>query len=127
MITDYTDDELRQELRRRAAVRRKEAAKLRALTSHWKYYEGVVTKIVNARQVCNMEYVVDSEYLRNCRRKWLNNWKAFRALPGTFNKNTIPKVGDTVILRCRIYVNPKRDGLSDSKVTGVKEVDNGKK
>lgn len=127
MITDYTDDELRQELRRRAAVRRKEAAKSRALTSHWKYYEGVVTKIVNARQVCNIEYIVDSEYLQNSNWKSLNNWKAFRALPGVFNKNTIPKIGDTVILRHRLYVNPKRNGLNDSKIIGLKEVDNGKK
>lgn len=100
-LQDYTDDELREELKRRAKERRAATRKERDRGSDYAYAMATVTWMSNSA-FTRRQYEVtltDSEFER---LRYAINHKTFiiRSLSG-FNKGNAPKVGDTVLLKGR--------------------------
>lgn len=105
-LKDYTTDELRMELRRR----KDEELKKRSLNGEnvpkYLYAKGVVKDILNTnRAFCNWVWYVDI-FDEDWKRLGLSvsntsHWYQLCS-GGIFRKNNSPKIGDVVMLKCRV-------------------------
>ena len=96
-LKDFTTEELREELRRRAKEARINAGKKKP-----EYIEiiGVVTKITNNRRsFMYNQYTLD---INDDRVKDYNRYATFTLKTGKFKKDNYPQIGDTVIIKQRL-------------------------
>ena len=105
-LHEYTDEELRAEIRRRTAIKAKQTREA-GKREKYIYWEGIVSKISPPRyddSLYSIEFYIDplTESLQ-CK---MGTWSRFKLVSGFgFNKSNIPEVGDKVKLR---YRNGKR-------------------
>ena len=99
-LKDYTTIELLDELRRRA----KEAPR-QPIVPEYEYVTGKVISIINSdKGFTRWRYVVeisDEDVKKHSCFNSMPKWR-FELYSGKFKKDTAPKVGDIVRIRCRI-------------------------
>lgn len=124
MLSNYTDDELREELKRRAKERRKALANK---PTEYIYLKGIVKQIDNI--ACHyhngVKYkaytwwkfkVLDFECDEPRVINWCFHWNEFKcALP----KHKAPKVGDKVLIKIRKTKNLSPYNVKNSKIIEV--------
>lgn len=125
-LKDYTTEELREELKRRA-----KEARLNAKRSEPEYKEftGVIKSIdqwhcsIYSYLFCITSAVVNGERTNDYRYN-----TDFKLKQGLFHKNTIPQVGDVVLLRYkRTKVNRNKEIFDIKKAKIVKIIEHGSK
>lgn len=112
-LSEYTDEELKEELRRRIVIKMRGVAKNNR-TPSWHIWEGIVVNRIE-REGSLPRYRIDSQELRdNPEYKHLNKSHFFSLNTDFFvAKKFFPKIGDKVKLRYRIT---KEKTYSDSTI-----------
>lgn len=96
-LKDFTTEELREELRRRAKEARINAGKKKP---EYIEIEAVVTKIINNRKSFMYgQYILD---IKDDRVKDYDKNNTYTLKTGKFKKDNYPQVGDTVIVKQRL-------------------------
>lgn len=112
-LSEYTDEELKEELRRRIVIKMRGVVKNNR-TPSWHIWEGIVVNRIE-REGSLPRYRIDSQELRdNPEYKHLNKSHFFSLNTDFFvAKKFFPKIGDKVKLRYRIT---KEKTYSDSTI-----------
>ena len=127
-LKDYTTEELRAELKRRRVQAMKEAKKQ---IPAYKEFTATVERVQNSYGSIN-RYVysitdanphnseIKSELFANI------SWRSFKLQTNTFNKATVPKIGDKVLLRYRKHKTCKTEifDFTKAKIVEVLERSN---
>ena len=127
-LKDYTTEELREELKRRRTQAIKEAKKQ---IPEYKEFTAIVERVNNSygsinRYVYNITDAnphnceIESELFANI------SWRCFKLQKSTFNKDTVPKIGDKVLLRYRRHKTCKAEifDFTKAKIVEVLERSN---
>lgn len=108
-LKDYTDDELREELKRRSIEKRRNTPK----KIEYVEFEATVDSIDGYRENYigtrfNKPFTLWSYRVKDCSYEFANQylWNDYKLFLGKFNKSNAPKVGDRVRLRYRKTKNP---------------------
>lgn len=111
LLKDFSTEDLANEIKRRkkearAAIGRKKTV--------WYEWTGVVSERFREHlNIRHIGYCIESDILEYKNR-------TFYLKPGIFNKKTMPKVGDTVVLAVKITAADKgRPRISDSKIIRI--------
>lgn len=121
-LHEYTDEQLRAEIRRRAAIKAKQTRET-SKREKYIYWEGIVSKILPPRyddSLYSIEFYIDplTEYLQGK----MGIWSRFKLVSGFgFNKSNMPKVGDKVKLRYRNGKKHEAIRIYDSRIIEVIE------
>ncbi len=114
-LQDYTTDELRAELKRRATEARKAANVNRDRKAKYLYAEGTVIEVYNdscgrKRPFSEWRFRVriDDEYATKLNIQSWNIDSCHNVDRAKFKKSTAPKEGDRVRLKCRITKDSPR-------------------
>lgn len=121
-LYEYTDEQLRAEIRRRAAIKAKQTREANK-GGKYLYWEGIVQKIWKSRYDRNLysiEFYI--EPLTESLKGKIGTWERFKLVSGFgFNKGNMPQAGDSVKLR---YWNGKKHEairIHDSRIIEVTE------
>ena len=121
-LHEYTDEQLRAEIRRRAAIKAKQTRET-SQREKYIYWEGIVSNISTPhydRSLYSIEFYIDplTESLQG--KNW--SWERFKLVSGFgFNKSNMPKVGDKVKLRYRNGKKHEAIRIHDSRIIEVIE------
>lgn len=101
-LKDYTTEQLRNELKRRAKINRISAAK----RVRFIYVKGIVTNVINYDRSfyffkCKVK-ILDEEFTKHTLSLTFGNNFTYPLKNGCFKKSEAPKVGDTVFLSHRL-------------------------
>lgn len=117
-LQDFTTDELRAELKRRATEARKAANANRDRNPKYLYADGTVIKVYDTSCGKNRPFSewqfkvrIDEEYVV---KYGIQSWGKERDLDvnrAKFKKHNAPKVGDRVRLKCRVTKGSPRWGM----------------
>lgn len=115
-LQDYTTDELRAELKRRATEARKAANVNRDRKAKYLYAEGTVIKVYNdscgrKRPFSEWRFMVllDDKYIIAYNiPSYQRSGRVYCVNRAKFNKTTAPKEGDRVRLKCRVTKDSPR-------------------
>lgn len=125
-LKDYTTEELREELKRRA-----KEARLNAKRSEPEYKEftGVIEYIDQRhRGIYSYLFDITSSVVNGERTNDYIYNSGFKLKQGLFQKNTIPQVGDVVLLRYkRTKVNRNKEVFDIKNAKIVKIIEHGSK
>lgn len=125
-LKDYTTEELREELKRRA-----KEARLNAKRSEPEYKEftGVIEYIDQRhRGIYSYLFYIRSAIVNGVLTKDYRYNTDFKLKQGLFHKNTIPQVGDVVLLRYkRTKVNRNKEIFDIRNAKIVKIIEHGSK
>lgn len=94
-LKDYTTEELREELKRRAKEARQNAVREKP-----KYIE-IECKITNVHSCSYSKSFMQTEYSIETNDDRINSYdinRRYKLKNGCFTKNNVPKIGDTVII-----------------------------
>lgn len=116
-LSDYTTEELREELKRRRVQAMKEAKKQ---IPAYKEFTATVKELHNSwGNINGYVYSVKDAEPHNCdiESRFFDNigWKGFGLQTNTFNKETAPKIGDKVLLRYRRHKTQKVESFDFMK------------
>lgn len=121
-LQEYTDEQLRAEIRRRAAIKAKQTRET-SKREKYIYWEGIVSKISIPhydRSLYSIEFYIDP--LTESLKGKIGTWERFRLASGFgFNKRNMPKVGDKVKLRYRDVKKHECIKRHDSRIVEVIE------
>ena len=127
-LKDYTTEELRAELKRRRTQAIKEAKKQ---IPEYKEFTAIVERVKNSWGNVNLyRYIIMDAKPHNSEIKselFANiSWKEFSLQKNTFNKATVPKIGDKVLLRYRRHKTCKAEifDFTKAKIVEVLERSN---
>lgn len=119
-LHEYTDEQLRAEIRRRAAIKAKQTREI-SKREKYIYWEGIVSKISTPhydRSLYSIEFYIVP--LTESLQGKIGTWERFKLVSGFgFNKSNMPKVGDKVKLR---YRNVKKRKSINSHYSRIIEV-----
>lgn len=115
-LQDYTTDELRAELKRRATEARKAANVSRDRKAKYLYAEGTVINVYGSncgykRPFSEWRFMVllDDKYIIAYNiPSYQRSGRDYRVNRAKFNKTTAPKEGDRVRLKCRVTKDSPR-------------------
>lgn len=121
-LREYTDEQLKAEIRRRAAIKAKQTREANK-GERYLYWEGIVQKIWESRydrSLYSIEFYI--EPLTESLKGKIGTWERFRLASGFgFNKSNMPKVGDKVKLRYRNGKKHEAIRIHDSRIIEVIE------
>ena len=121
-LHEYTDEQLRAEIRRRAAIKAKQARET-SKREKYIYWEGIVSKILTPhydRSLYSIEFYIDP--LTESLQGKIGTWERFKLVSGFgFNKSNMPRVGDKVKLRYRNSKKHEAIRIHDSRIIEVIE------
>lgn len=121
-LHEYTDEQLRAEIRRRAAIKAKQTRET-SQREKYIYWEGIVSKISAPRydrSLYSIEFYIDP--LTESLQGKIGAWERFRLVSGFgFHKSNMPKVGDKVKLRYRNGKKHEAIRIHDSRIIEVIE------
>ena len=127
-LKDYTTEELRAELKRRRVQAMKEAKKQ---IPEYKEFTATVERVNNSYGSINRYvYKITDAKPHNCEIKselFANiSWRDFSLQKNTFNKATVPKIGDKVLLRYRKHKTCKTEifDFTKAKIVEILERSN---
>lgn len=125
-LKDYTTDELREELKRRAKEARLNAKRAEP---EYKEFTGVIKHIDQWHHgIYSYLFDITSAVVNGERTDNYIYNSGFKLKQGLFQKNTIPQVGDVVLLRYkRTNVNRNREVFDIKKAKIVKIIEHGSK
>lgn len=114
-LQDFTTDELRAELKRRATEARKAANANRDRKHKYLYVEGTVVKVYDNScgrkrpfSEWSFEVFLDDKYIVDYNIPSYNRSRSYAVNRVKLNKSTAPKEGDRVRLKCRITKDSPR-------------------
>lgn len=118
-LEDYSTDQLREELKRRACLARAAARQAGSNKPTYVTTEGIVKEILfNNGPFCHKKWVVEvSEEF--AKENHIQRELTYALMGGAFTKDTAPKVGDKVVLRCRITKQRTRFNQGDARIIGI--------
>ena len=121
-LYEYTDEQLRAEIRRRAAIKAKQTREI-STREKYIYWEGIVSKISIPhydRSLYSIEFYI--EPLTESLQGKFGSWERFKLVSGFgFNKSNMPRVGDKVKLRDRNGKKHEAIRIHDSRIIEVIE------
>mgnify|MGYP006988890549 CR=1 FL=1 len=122
-LEDYSTDQLREELKRRAYLARAAARQAGSNKPTYVTTEGIVKKILLQQgPFCHKKWVVEvSEEF--AKENQIQRELTYALRGGAFTKDTAPKVGDKVVLRCRITKRRTRFNQGDARITDINNDD----
>ena len=122
-LHEYTDEQLKAEIRRRAAIKAKQTRES-SKREKYIYWEGIVSNIITPnyydRSLYSVEFYIDP--LTESLQGKIGTWSRFKLVSGFgFNKSNMPKVGDKVKLRYRNGKKHEAIRIYDSRIIEVIE------
>ena len=122
-LHEYTDEQLRAEIRRRAAIKAKQTRET-SKREKYIYWEGIITNIITPnyydRSLYSVGFYIDP--LTESLQGKIGIWRRFKLVSGFgFNKSNMPKVGDKVKLRYRKSKKHEAIRIHDSRIIEVIE------
>lgn len=118
-LEDYTTEQLRAELARRNKLARENARKEGANKPKYIVTDGVVKRVLNDKGPFyrkKWEVEVSEEFANE---HGIKQVLTYALLGGAFTKDTAPKVGDKVVLRCRLTKARPRFTQSQVRITDI--------
>lgn len=121
-LHEYTDEQLKAEIRRRAAIKAKQTREA-SKREKYIYWEGVVSKVSTPYYyggLYNINFYINP--LTESLQGKVETWESFKLVYGFgFNKSNIPEVGDKVKLRYRNGKKHEAIRIYDSRIIEVIE------
>lgn len=118
-LEDYTTEQLRAELARRNKLARENARKEGANKPKYIVTDGVVKRVLNDKGPFyhkKWEVEVSEEFANE---HGIKQVLTYALLGGAFTKDTAPKVGDKVVLRCRLTKARPRFTQGQARITDI--------
>lgn len=121
-LHEYTDEQLKAEIRRRAAIKAKQTREA-SKREKYIYWEGVVSKVSTPYYyggLYNINFYINP--LTESLQGKVKTWRRFKLVSGFgFNKSNIPEVGDKVKLRYRNGKKHEAVRIHNSRIIEVIE------
>lgn len=118
-LEDYSTEALREELKRRANLARANARKDGSNKPVYVTTEGVVKKVLNDKgPFSHKKWLVEvSEEF--AKENQIQRELTYALMGGAFTKDTAPKAGDKVVLRCRLTKARPRFTQGQARITDI--------
>lgn len=118
-LEDYSTEALREELKRRANLARANARKDGSNKPVYVTTEGIVKKVLNDKGPFSRKKWLVEVSEEFAEENQIQRELTYALLGGAFTKDTAPKAGDKVVLRCRLTKARTKFTQSQARITDI--------